>query len=320
MPSVDVIIPCYMHGRFLHQCVESVLRQESVTPRILIIDNASTDGSGEIAKQLARHDARVEARIHAKNLGAISSLNEGLGWVSSDYLMILAADDWLTPGALSRALEILEHNPDIVFAYGREVAVFGHDAIEIEAQAAIGVPWRPLSPQQFVLKVSPPSGGIGAGAVLVRASAHKRAGLYRENVRFAYDLEMLMRIAVFGRVAELDTVQGVRRVHEDTQTAHLHKDVIGPLLEIEGAFASFFASEGATLPGAQRLHRRVRRNIASCAYWRGWARMAGGRFQDGLALLRLTRRMSPSLMFLPPVDYLAKLDSPLAKVGEAFNR
>lgn len=156
--------------------------------------------------------------------------------------------------------------------------------------------------------------------MLVRTSAHKRAGIYREIVRFAYDLEMLMRLATFGRVADVGAVQGVRRVHEDTQTAHLQKEVIGPLVEIEGAFASFFASEGASLPDAQQLHKSVRRNIASCAYWRGLARMASGKFRDGLALLRLTWRISPRSMFLPPVDYLAKLDSPLAKIGAAFNK
>ena len=53
MPSVDIVVPCYQHGRFLRDCVESVLSQD-VELRVIIIDNASTDDSVSIAQDLAR--------------------------------------------------------------------------------------------------------------------------------------------------------------------------------------------------------------------------------------------------------------------------
>lgn len=56
MASVDVIIPNYEYGRFLRDCVTSVLRQNIEALRVLIIDNASTDDSVEVARALARED------------------------------------------------------------------------------------------------------------------------------------------------------------------------------------------------------------------------------------------------------------------------
>src|SRR4051794_15159199 len=53
MASIDVVIPCYQYGRYLRDCVRSVLDQDVEQLRVLIIDNASTDGSAEIARQLA---------------------------------------------------------------------------------------------------------------------------------------------------------------------------------------------------------------------------------------------------------------------------
>src|ERR671937_1179159 len=102
MSRVDVIIPCYNYGRYLPGCVRSVLGQEGVDVRVLIIDDASPDGSGAAAEELARQDARVQARRHAVNRRHIATYNEGLDWAAGDYLLLLSADDLLAPGALRR--------------------------------------------------------------------------------------------------------------------------------------------------------------------------------------------------------------------------
>ena len=52
--SVDVIVPCYRYGHFLRMCVESVLAQSYSPVRVLIIDDASPDNSGEIAQCLLK--------------------------------------------------------------------------------------------------------------------------------------------------------------------------------------------------------------------------------------------------------------------------
>ena len=100
MSTVNVVIPCYNYGEFLPECVASVLDdQPGCDVRVLIIDDASNDGSAVVAKGIAAADSRVEVIIHPANKGHIATYNEGLlEWADGGYSVLLDADDRLTPG------------------------------------------------------------------------------------------------------------------------------------------------------------------------------------------------------------------------------
>jgi glycosyltransferase involved in cell wall biosynthesis len=116
MRRVDVVIPCYNYARYLPQCVASVLGQQTIDARALIIDDCSSDDTPRIATALAAADARVEFRRH------IDTYNEGLlEWANGDYVLLFSADDVLTPGALARAVDAMEAHPEVGMAYGAEV-------------------------------------------------------------------------------------------------------------------------------------------------------------------------------------------------------
>lgn len=319
MADVDVIVPCYQHGQYLRECVESALNQSGAEVRVLIVDNASTDGSADIARKLADEYPRIDVRVHEKNLGPIASINEGLEWASADYMMLLAADDWITPGCFSRAIEVMEKHPEIVFAFGREVEMLDRVAVTVPDQPDEAAAWRSLTAQKFILELSPP-GSVGAGAIVVRTTAQKRAGPYREGLSHAFDLEMLMRLATQGRVADIDAVQGIRRLHPTTQSSSLRRDATGQLVEIERAFENFFSGAGASLQDAHQIRHAVLRNVGSCAYWRALSRLVSGRPRDALELFRLARRLSPRAFVVPPLDYLTKVSGPLTKIRVALRR
>src|SRR3954451_22899935 len=121
-PTVSVVIPCYKYGRFLPACVRSILDQEGVDVRVLIIDDASPDDSAQMALALAAADERVEVRVHEVNKGHIATYNEGLlGWADGDYSVLISADDLLTPGALARATAVMEADPKVGFVYGHAI-------------------------------------------------------------------------------------------------------------------------------------------------------------------------------------------------------
>jgi glycosyltransferase involved in cell wall biosynthesis len=69
--------PVTITGRFLGDCVASILTQKGVDLRVLVIDNASKDDSLAIARSLAAQDRRVEVLAHVTNKGAAFSYNEG---------------------------------------------------------------------------------------------------------------------------------------------------------------------------------------------------------------------------------------------------
>src|SRR4029079_17118645 len=103
-PTVTVIVPCYNFGDFLAECVQSVITQSGVDTQVIIIDDASSDRSPQLAAELAARYPNVEARLPSKNMGHIPTYNEGIEAATGDYLALLSADDLLVGGALERAV------------------------------------------------------------------------------------------------------------------------------------------------------------------------------------------------------------------------
>src|SRR5262245_11354896 len=141
MASVDIAIPCYQYGRYLRQCVASVLAQGIDDVRVLIIDNASTDDSVAVARQLALEDARVEVLARPTNLGPHAAFNAGIDWARADYFMVLCADDLLTPGSLARAVAVMETHPEVAFAYGTDVHRGDTDILPMSASSKEEAQW-----------------------------------------------------------------------------------------------------------------------------------------------------------------------------------
>src|SRR5215472_2760633 len=117
MSSISVVIPCYNYGHFLRDAVDSALNgQDGVDVRVLVIDDASTDDSAEIAQKLAVEDPRIEVIVHSANKKNLATYNEGLlEWADGDYSVLLDADDRLTPGSLKRAADFMDANPNVGF-------------------------------------------------------------------------------------------------------------------------------------------------------------------------------------------------------------
>ena len=120
-PTVSVIVPCYNYGHYLADAVGSALDQDEIDVDVLIVDDASPDGSGDVAEALAAADPRVRAIRHAVNRGHIETYNEALAIIEGDYVALVSADDLLTPGALTRAASLLDAHPSVGFVYGYPV-------------------------------------------------------------------------------------------------------------------------------------------------------------------------------------------------------
>jgi glycosyltransferase involved in cell wall biosynthesis len=300
MASVDVAIPCYNYGRFLRDCVGSVLSQGIADLRVLIIDNASSDDSLATARALAARDARIEIIARPVNLGPQASFNEGVDWARSDYFMILCADDLLAPGALRRAVRIMESDRRIGFVYGRDIE-HRHGAPLPRLADEVRPSWAAFPGDAFIEeRCRQPAGYIAAGAVLARSAAQKQAGHYRPELPYTDDLEMLLRLAAIGHVAKIDAVQGVRRLHGANMSEMFLQTRLNDLLHREAAIESFFAREGASLPSARRLRGLARRSLAERACRWSLRSLMQGRARDAADLLGFALRRWPSMTDVPP--------------------
>lgn len=96
MPSVSIIVPIYNAEKTLERCINSILNQEYRDFELLLLDDGSTDASGEICDAYAQKDARIRV-LHKEDTGVSDTRNRGIAMAKGDYLQFVDGDDWLTP-------------------------------------------------------------------------------------------------------------------------------------------------------------------------------------------------------------------------------
>jgi len=262
-------VPCYNYARLLRECVESVLSQTNVDVRLLIIDDASTDNTSDVAAQLAAQDSRVECRRHSNNLGHIATYNEGLAWASGDYLVLLSADDMLTPGSLSRASSLLDSHPEVGMVYGRCVLFESgnslppyHNPLGLGAHHIYdGLDWLELACKRGKTWVASPE-------VVVRTDLQHRLGGYLPELPHSGDNEMWMRFAVHASVGKLlEADQAYYRIHSNSMTSRLFSTEAKDIDQRKLAFERIFRDYRNLIPNWQRLKKRADRSLATDALW-----------------------------------------------------
>ncbi|WP_411505395.1 glycosyltransferase family 2 protein [Brucella anthropi] len=306
MHTVDIAIPNYNYGHYLRACVESVLSQRGVHVRVLIIDNASTDDSVEVAKSLAASDGRVELLLRRKNMGPHASFNESIDWANSEYFLILCSDDLLAADALERAAGVLSQHADVHLAHGATGQIRAGDTIPLPTVAPPeSGRWRIRSGEEFIAFACRHAFNPVAGpSAVVRTAIQKQAGYYRASLSHTDDLEMWLRIAMRGAVASTDQIQAFARSHPRNQSAAVN-GILNWNREFEAGFRSFFDHEGASLPHRRRWFAMAQDCLAKRAYWSAITNLARRPKVAG-PLMAFALKREPLLTVLPPFDYLLK--------------
>ncbi|MGP7996282.1 MAG: glycosyltransferase family 2 protein [Streptosporangiaceae bacterium] len=287
MSRVDVVIPCYNYGRFLSECVRSALDdQPGVDVRVLIIDDASPDGSAETALKLAAADGRIEVRAHPVNAGHIATYNEGLlGWADGDYCVLISADDRLAPGALRRAADLMDAHPEVGFVYGHAVEFRdGEEPPPAQASGRSQTIW----PGHWWLgrRFREAQTCIFSPEVVVRTSLQHQVGGYDPELYHTGDAEMWMRLAAYADVGYVRADQAFYRRHGGNMSGVLGDDLLR-LSQIRSAYEAVLLRCADVLPDAAELSQTVHRQLAKDAL-RIAARAYDRRRTDRVAVAELT--------------------------------
>jgi glycosyltransferase EpsJ len=97
MPAqFSIIIPVYNVERYLNHCLDSIIAQSYTDLEIILIDDGSTDKSGEICDSYAQKDKRIKV-IHQKNSGVSAARNAGIDAAAGCYISFVDSDDWISP-------------------------------------------------------------------------------------------------------------------------------------------------------------------------------------------------------------------------------
>ncbi|HEY5317660.1 MAG TPA: glycosyltransferase family A protein [Solirubrobacteraceae bacterium] len=113
--DVTVVIPCFNYGRFLPEALASLRAQEGGAPRILVVDDGSSDPETRARLDALTGDVEL---LRQANAGLSVARNAGFGAAQTPLLVALDADDMLTPGAIAAFKRGLERDPSTGFAYG----------------------------------------------------------------------------------------------------------------------------------------------------------------------------------------------------------
>ena len=112
-PLVSIIVPVYNVEEYLERCVQSIRNQTYSNLEILLIDDGSTDKSGQICDELRNMDERIVV-FHKANGGSSSARNKGLDMMRGQYVGFVDSDDWVEPQMVEILLgSMKKHNSQI---------------------------------------------------------------------------------------------------------------------------------------------------------------------------------------------------------------
>lgn len=204
LPLVSVIMPAYNAGEHLATAIESALSQSWRNIELLVIDDASTDGTAEKVRQAAEHDPRIRLITNDRNMGTGFSRSLALAHARGMFVTGQDADDWAHPKKVEvQALHLLS-----------DLNCVANLSEHVRATTDL-VFSRRARPGQYLAP--------NYSSLMLRRDEIIRSVGFWDNVRFAEDAEYIARIErVFGRGAVPRLKTGpllVARLHEQQHTS-----------------------------------------------------------------------------------------------------
>jgi glycosyltransferase involved in cell wall biosynthesis len=209
-PAVSVLLPVYNGIRHLRAAVDSILGQTFADFEFIIIDDGSTDGSADVLRQYAQADSRIRL-VARPNKGLTVTLNEGVGMASAPLLARMDADDIALPQRLEKQTAYMREHPDCVLL-GSAVMLVDPD----------GLPIRQMCSEQTHEEID--HAHLNRGwpivhpAVMMRTAAVRQVGGYRDQYDTLEDLDLFLRLAEIGKLANLPDVLLKYRQHFSSVT------------------------------------------------------------------------------------------------------
>jgi glycosyltransferase involved in cell wall biosynthesis len=214
-PLVSIIVPSFNQGQFIRETIESCLAQDYRPIEVLVIDGASTDDTLAV---LHTYDGVPEVHwVSEPDSGVVEAVNKGLAKARGEFAGIQSSDDYYLPGAIAAGVQALEAEPGLGFVFGDIVKV---DAAGNELSRSRLAQYSLESFLAVETWVPQPS-------TFFRLDLAKAVGGWREEVPYAADTDLWLRLAFQAGACKVDRVQAARRVHgeqRDRQAARIARD------------------------------------------------------------------------------------------------
>lgn len=205
-PTISVVLPVFNAAPWLRVALDSLTAQTFSNHEIIAVDDGSTDESPRILRQHAACDSRLRV-ITRPNTGIVGALNDGLAAARGWFVARMDADDEAAPDRLSRQLDRFTDEPDLV-ALGTAVTFMDSAGRSVQSCP------RPQRHHEIERALLAGDGGaLIHPSVMFRADALWLAGGYRRAAQYLEDLDLYLRLARIGTLANLAEPLLRYRVH-----------------------------------------------------------------------------------------------------------
>jgi glycosyltransferase involved in cell wall biosynthesis len=162
---VDVLIPAYNYGRYVGDCIESVINQTATVGTVTVLDDGSTDDTPQI---LARLSTRFPIEVVRRgNRGLVPTLRDAIGLTTRPFFVTLDADDALAPTFVERCLATLTNDESLAYCYTK---------MTLSGDATGPALVEPFDARKLIC-----SGNFISGrAAMIRRSSYERTRGYRD--------------------------------------------------------------------------------------------------------------------------------------------
>lgn len=188
-PLVSVIMPVKNAAEFVVQALQSIQAQTLTDWELIVVNDGSTDETGNILKTFARNDTRIRVLTNKKSLGIGASLNKALAHAKGAFIARMDGDDVALPKRLALQVAYLRKHRSIVAVGGQAQMIDGQDSVFAQKR----FPTDPKLLREMIMWVVPMQHPI----VMVRAEVYK-ACLYDEQLKTAEDVDWMMKLLQFG--------------------------------------------------------------------------------------------------------------------------
>jgi len=202
--TFSVIMPVYNHVNYVTRAVRSVQNQTRSDWELCIVDDGSTDGSGELLADLACGDDRISL-IRQPNAGPAAARNVALAATSAPWLTYIDSDDVWLPEALENYGGFIASHPDVQFIYG-----YRHRLNEDGTVTELAGEFQdaPTGPVELFGRMY-----LSHLCVCYRRKLIDRAGGYDQRLRSCEDYELYLRLSLLCPLVPLNLPTGLRRRH-----------------------------------------------------------------------------------------------------------
>ena len=204
-------MPVYNGEPYVESALRSVLAQTFGDFELVVCDNASTDRTAEIVRDLAAGDRRIRYVRNDRNLGAAGNYNRAFEMSEAPYFRWMNADDLIEPELHACCLEALEANPKAVLAYGRTRIIDGGGNVTEDYDD--GLDLRDERPSVRLREFFERVGLTNVIYGLMRRDALARTSLMGNGRMPAADTRLMAELTLLGKFIELEPVLFYRRMH-----------------------------------------------------------------------------------------------------------